>query len=881
MFPGASHAYTTTLISYDTEPSILTTRIPESPSLDEPQAKRQRSAGVTATSTIAERVLQDEYAALHDLVSDVAAVVKDQLAVLEASGADGNVDGKNQAISKVIGFREKAFELYRRESIYPQTSSEPANDAKNATQYGTEENAVLTVFGNAPQPRYLFTSLQRRATTPDNAEAGIRPLQEIAIPNGLSTTRIIPLGAPDKGSRTLTLGELFPSPRNLPPLQPPKAPKSTTKSTVLGFYHPELSEKSKYRSGSYFSQTISVGHWLDYSNATPSSQIKTKQRERAQSLAGHKPSSTELEMSEMEALFRGAFSSFAPSKDDSAAMVSSGQLGRMWWQRAGQRTFQRMIEAEVSEEDAEEPNVAAPAPMEIDEQAVQKAIDEWDDSMVDPTLEEALGNKSKEDKEMDDVLQDVSDLIETLASYQRNRNLTLPTSQDRYSTDPVNGDMLRNGSLAQQPSEEEMATYQALKAQLSLIIKTLPPYAVARLNADKLDELNVSTKIEIRTVEYKGVMEEDEPAARARQQQVVSLQAASGGPRSQPHRPPSISGTPYPYSAQYGTPNRTPMPNAPPYYQQTPPRAQPAPIHQRPSLSGTPSVPHAPVPAPATQPYRPANGYPGYGSQLPKAPTPYSHASMHYARTPSQPRGTQSYGHTPQPGTTPQYRYSQGFPAGYPQQQQGIASQHHVQQGVYPAHANGTGHVALRAMSPQVAGQHPAYGQTPQGQQPRPSYATPPTLAPPSAAVQRHYSSGSQGVPAAGQSVTPGGFATVMDQPQLQRVLDQAKARMTAHERTQSFGDKIAQSSMGQIAGLAGIGLGGNVDINKLAAARANMPGGVAHMSPSPKPQAVIPRTASPSLNGMLAAGSASPASQRAPSSVSPGPGVGLPKPPL
>ncbi len=130
----------------------------------------------------------------------------------------------------------------------------------------------------------------------------------------------------------------------------------------MGFYHPEIVEKSKYRSDAYFSQTVSVGHWLDYSNATPSSQIKTKQRERAQSLAGHKPSSTELEMSELEALFRGAFSSFAPAKDDSGAMVSAGQLGRMWWQRVGYRTFQRLVGAEMSEDDVEEPAPAGPRP---------------------------------------------------------------------------------------------------------------------------------------------------------------------------------------------------------------------------------------------------------------------------------------------------------------------------------------------------------------------------------------------------------------------------------------------------------------------------------------------------------------------------------------
>jgi len=58
----------------------------------------------------------------------------------------------------------------------------------------------------------------------------------------------------------------------------------------LTFYHPELTEKSKYRSNTYFSQTLTSGNWLDYSNATPAIHAKNKQRERAQSLAGLKPS---------------------------------------------------------------------------------------------------------------------------------------------------------------------------------------------------------------------------------------------------------------------------------------------------------------------------------------------------------------------------------------------------------------------------------------------------------------------------------------------------------------------------------------------------------------------------------------------------------------
>ncbi|KAG4217842.1 hypothetical protein PC116_g33678, partial [Phytophthora cactorum] len=191
--------------------------------------------------------------------------------------------------------------------------------------------------------------------------------------------------------------------------------------------------------------------------------------------------------------------------------------------------------------------------------------------MIDPSLEQACcPKKPDEEKDVDDILQDVSDMIQTLVSYQKNRNLTLPSasSQSRYAADPSHSDMLTNGTPVQ-PGEEETATYQALKAQLALVIQMLPPYAVARLNSDKLEELNISTKIEVRTDEYQGLMEEDEVAARARAAQ------APVNPRPVTHRSSSSSSN-MQYSQQYH-PNRAPMPNPPFYGPQTPIRPpQPA-----------------------------------------------------------------------------------------------------------------------------------------------------------------------------------------------------------------------------------------------------------------------------------------------------------------
>jgi len=810
---------------------------------------------------------------MDEFILDINRVVDDVVASLKTSAADEDATSGRWAASKASQFKKTAHALYRREMAYPKAA---ATYSDSSAEPRGDDNVILAVYGHAPQPRYLFSSLPRRAKTPDNPSS--RPLQEIGIPNGVSTIRVLPMGPSEKPARNLTLGELFPSPRNLPPLQPPKVPKHTTKSTVLSFYHPEPVEKSKYRTGAFSSANISVGQWLDYSNAAPASQTKTKQRERAQSLAGHKPSSTELEMSEMESLFRGAFSSFAPAKDDSAAMVSSSQVGRMWWQRIGHRTLQRMIDAELPDGEDEDAGLTE-APMEVDEAAVQTAIDEWDDSNVDPSLEGAMGQKSQDDKDTEDLLQDVSDLIETLSSYQRNRNLTLPTSQDRYSADPVNGDMLRNGSLAQQPSEEEMVTYRALKAQLSLVIQTLPPFAVARLDSDRLQELNVSTKLEVRVEEYRGVMEEDEPAARARQQ-AAALQAAATAPRPSSHRTPSVSSVPYgshQYNAQYSGANRSPMPNVP-YYQQTPTRAQqPPPIHQRPQAHMAPNAaPYTQQRPPQSQPYRPPNGYAYPQQQAPKAAF-----NNPYAASPTPSRLAQHPGYSPaQPANSTPYRYPHGYQAGAPQPYQHPQSiqpqvqQHHAPQGNYAPHANGATPVPARPMpQPHAYSPHAL---------PRQSYPAS-SNAPYPNTHQRQYSSGAPSPALATGTPQDPGYKTVMDDHQMQRSMNNVNLRLAeqtsqqkALQQAQAERSRNLLSAAGgapkpvgapqKPVALSALGLGGSPrpaapshDMARLAS------GSHSSLSPSPKPQLAVPGhgRASPSLlNGV----------QQAPVRISPVP---------
>lgn len=572
---------------HDIAPSILSRPISATTDSNEPQTKRHKSQDPSITIT--DKVARGEYEDAETILADIKKCIQDRLAELNAQKTESweaNSE-KERAIASTIAFAQHVYELFRRELNYPTPRPAPkvleSLTEFSALQPTANGDAMLTVYGDAPRHRPLYSSIQQPTNSSDSDQLAL-VLREKGLPAGVKTAQAMPytFSMPaDKNRKAKTLGELFPPPRNLQSLQPPKAPKSSTKGVHVGWHRPELTEKSKYRVGSYFSQNISTGRWLDYSNAAPPQQIMTKQRERALSLAGNKPSITELEASEMESLFRGAFSSFAPSKDDSAAMVSSGLISQtIWWQKHGKRSFDRLIEADQDPEEEVSGPATNASDMVVDEAIIESAIENWDDSLLDPSLEQACfpGSKTQEEKDADDLLQEVSDMIQTLVSYQKNRNLALPSPavQSRYAADPAHSDMLTNGNPAQ-PDEEETATYDVLRAQLSLIVQSLPPYAVARLNSDKLDELNISMKLEVKTDEYRGSMDEDEAAVRAR----MASQAGT-----QPVRPPSHRASSS-YGQQQYQNSRTPVANAQ-YYggAQTPVR--PAPM-QRPAQSIPPN----------------------------------------------------------------------------------------------------------------------------------------------------------------------------------------------------------------------------------------------------------------------------------------------------
>ena len=737
--------------SSDTTPSILRRPIQLRHSSGSPQAKRHKAEdgedSDDSETNIMTRFEANEYTTLEEVLQDIdttATSIMDKLQL--PNGAARNQfrpapQHETELILKVKNFKQRAHELVRRETMAAEQRVPGVNGQTkfgNHTTNGslgsgafTQINAngddnkmVLTLYGNAPGPKQLFSSLQIPSKVSGENRDILQSIREAGLPNGITTTKIVPIkstGLVDDKKRVPTLGELFPTPSNVPALLPPKPSKiATTRSSTVGWYQPAAAE-SLPRTASYFKQPISTGHWLDYSNASTSQANKRKQRERALSLAGAKVPQVDAEPAEPEtakidALFRSAYSSFAPTKDDSAAIAPTGLLDRIWWQEIGEKSFERVVDNFNKLEDVIDPQLATSNSAEdVDEiKKFEELVEEMEKDAIDTSLGplEAKGEKSTEEKDVEEILEGISDLLETLNSYQRIRHMSL-NSTSRPAGLLSAPDTTSLGTPTK-PSEPEQATYEMIRSQLTLMIASLPPYAVAKLDPDRLANLSISTKIEIQLTDHKGVMEEDEVAARAKVAAMSSASNSRAAPAPSLHRSSSSL-----YGNQYA-PSRSGPPVAQHQYYgsaQTPVRPPSNPMQRPPNTAPVPYQPQRPA---AGAPYRPASyGTPTYSHQAPRpAQQPYTSGQQQYLHTPTnaymRPLG-QNYQHIPQ--SAPQNALNGRYPGQPAYQHQGQPSPNAMN---YAYNQSANINIARQA-SPQK----PLYSPQPPSTQPRPSYSTP------------------------------------------------------------------------------------------------------------------------------------------------------------
>ena len=234
--------------------------------------------------------------------------------------------------------------------------------------------------------------------------------------------------------------------------------------------------------------------------------------------------------------------------------------------------------------------------------------------------------------DVSDVLDEVSQLLETVHSYQ---NIRAASN--------------RNTNI----SGDEVDTYDLLRSQLSMLVSSLPPFAVAKLDGNKLNDLNISTNIMVQGVDYRGTGQADDYTLQRYRVAQQASSVASRAPQPQPAR------THYPTPAtvpRYGT-SFGPVAPQTAHTQRTATSYQQTPTTQRPYQSNAYNSQAA-----VQQFQRPTpNGY-SYGAQTPQS----------YAQTPSQPGYQQraqqqaiAYGRTDSPtkpvvnGQAPYYNQAQ------------------------------------------------------------------------------------------------------------------------------------------------------------------------------------------------------------------------------
>ena len=667
--------------------------------------------------------------------------ISEELQERISSDRDSSYHAPHTKLSRVRALKNELDKLVAREIMRrPENvrfskgvKSESLDEQDSRANFDGSGNNVLTLLGNMGSGRtgQLFTSL-RKPTTSDE------PLNEAALPNGITMTKIIPVHSinyTEDKKHVPTLGERFPPPTGLLPLALPKQSRHTaTRSSSVNWYNPtegEAKSKSGRRDG-YTSQPLPTGQWLTY-NAVPSStqiispESKRKQRDRALSVGEPQASISQEAMlahdqAKEDALFRSVYSSFAPDRDDSGAIVAEQQKNHFWWSKYGAQRYHEILgmrDAELFEADTN----GVEHEDGINEEEIQEAIKTWEPDGIPQemnTSKIASLEPPETSKEADDVLSEISDLLETLDSHQRVRNLTLTASARTMGGQNPQSTAITGTPTS--PSSAEFDVYEVLKAQLALIVSALPPYLVAKLDGDKLGALNISTKIQVESKNQKGTMESDDSAVGAR---------TSVRPAATPGIPPAAS-------AYTAAPARNSSYTATPvqrYQHQPGYGAQTA--HRQSSNSGylqNPQYSNRPASYNYSAGARPT--YPPQSQQPPPRAAASSNYPPQYGQQSSQSYGSYQHGYrgysgVGQNGST--YNYNQQYstpqarpPNSVPQPQAYRGSQTDYQQRAVPPQGYGYGSapVAGNASSHQQRASFSTPGQTAPPQRPATLYHT-------------------------------------------------------------------------------------------------------------------------------------------------------------
>ncbi|KAK5942589.1 hypothetical protein PMZ80_005154 [Knufia obscura] len=543
--------------------SILEHPLPK-PTSAAPSVKKQRND--VAANTVEGRLALDLYPHTDDLLADLSQVVVEKKKELpQTNGHHQNSEASDlQSIQDLL-------EQYGR-----------TNSAKNASHPTSLAGEVMTVRSvvEGGAPKQLFTGLRiHPGQGIKTEEIDVRKL-----PSGFDIVEAMPADISRKSTTKdfRTFGHVFKQLRNSRQLEPPRSSRGT-QSTDLRFEKP-FKTAANINKDDYRLAALTAGSWLEYATSPVEHGKQPLQR----------PKSSKQDP---QALFKAAFSSFAPSEDNANAVVPRSDRSRQWFKKHGTQAMQKIMLS------GDEPGSAATSIYPEINDDYQQLIDDFEPE----TIADANVQQSDPPDSEKEVLDDISELLQTLSSYQQIRDL----ERNRiYNT-------------TSKPTGPEADTFEILRQQLSILVASLPPSAVARLDGDHLRALNIRTSILVQTPEVAGVGQPDEGTLQ-RQREAQAQQAAMARPVNPPPvRNSYTSNTPAPsYNNQARTysGNATQTPSMPGYAQRN---AQmyntPRPNVPATATSYTPGYqrPSQPYPGATIQQYqRMQNGY-GQGVQTP------------------------------------------------------------------------------------------------------------------------------------------------------------------------------------------------------------------------------------------------------------------------
>lgn len=482
-------------------------------STQRPDAKRARlDSAEPEAESIEQRILTGAYQSSEEVLDDVSRV-RDAASSATTNGAT-NGESRHSSPNDPVDAAEQFTQL-----LTSQNDGAPLSNATETTVEKQHAGHIIMLRSTTDKGvSMLYSGLQSQSTEDKDLTKEAR-----LLPNGFDLAEPATMDAnvlaPTKQPRRF--GDVFGPHRNTKALEMPRS-RTALRSNTLSFSSDPFPDRpASMNRQDYKHQQLATGAWLDYTKSHALSEQDPSRKYKDKSAATNDFRAAlianDVSVNDAEdsiALFKKAYSSFVPTSDSSASLIADHDRNRYWWRKYGARRIRKIFTSAYPDPDTVDTAVA-------DEQA-------QDDDFSDvvnfvPSEGEEEPSRPDEPQNLDEVLYEISQLLETVHSFQRMRSLETRPSADTTK-----------------PSSDEFDAYEMLRSQLAILIETVPPFAVTKLDGDKLADLNISTNVMVEAVDYRGTMQPDDftlSKYRTAQPSVAPRMPQTGTPVARPTYP--------------------------------------------------------------------------------------------------------------------------------------------------------------------------------------------------------------------------------------------------------------------------------------------------------------------------------------------------------